>query len=42
MLSLPIPEDKDWDDPDNNFYEITRVVNLALERAVQRLTEFLS
>lgn len=36
-----LPEDVDWDDPDNQYPEITKVVNLALERAANRLTELL-
>ena len=36
-----LPEDVDWDDPENQYPEITKVVNLALERAANRLTELL-
>ncbi|EDP60180.1 hypothetical protein [Vibrio sp. AND4] len=36
-----LPEDVDWDDPENQYPEITKVVNLALENAANRLTELL-
>ncbi|PSV35355.1 cytidine deaminase [Photobacterium sp. GB-27] len=36
-----LPEDVDWDDSDNQYPEITKVVNLALERAANRLPELL-
>lgn len=36
-----LPEDVEWDDPDNGFPEITKVVHLALEKAAKRITEYL-
>ncbi|EGA70412.1 hypothetical protein VISI1226_00065 [Vibrio sinaloensis DSM 21326] len=36
-----LPEGVDWDDADNSFPEITKVVHMALERAASRLTQVL-
>ncbi|KJY70632.1 cytidine deaminase [Vibrio coralliilyticus] len=38
---VALPENVDWDDPDNGYPEITKVVHLALEQAGKRLTQYL-